>query len=248
GRVLVGTEADTWTRRVLFMMILARLDLLRARILCRRHQLARLVMIQGHRREFDALRDSGRGAVLVTGHIGNWDLAGVFVAHDGYPITAVFERIPRGLSDAFNRFRAVSGMEMVAMEERDRMVRAIQSRRLLVLLGDRDLKGTGLELPWFTGRRTFPRGAAALALRYNVPVLTAYYVFEPGDARCRYRIQVEPPIDFTPSKDLRQDIDRLTGLIVGRLEQIVAKYPDQWQVLQPNWLGSPADASSEQEV
>ena len=196
GRELTPGEGDAYARRVLRNYATCMADLLRAPQMSRRRTLHRIVPHGSFREQLDRLLAGGKPGILVTGHVGNWDLAGVLVAYHGYPIVAVFERITRGMSDVFNRFRGTSGMELVAMGDREAMERAIASGKLFVLVADRDLKGSGLELPWFSGRRKFPRGAAAFALRYNVPIVIGYMVLEPGDAGHRYRAQVEPTIEF----------------------------------------------------
>lgn len=228
--------ADAYACRVLINLAMASVDLLRVPLLVRQRSFDRLLIGHEYSEQLARVLSNNRAAILVTAHIGNWDLAGAFLAFKGYPIAAIFERIPRGMSEVYNRFRGASGMMLIGMDERDRMVTALRSGKLLVLLGDRDLKGTGEKLPWFGGMRKFPRGAAVLALRYNVPVVIGYFVFEPSDRQRRYRAVVEPPLQFTPSGDMARDVSELTGLIVRELERIVRQYPDQWLVLRPDWL------------
>jgi KDO2-lipid IV(A) lauroyltransferase len=236
GRELKPGEGDAYARRVLRNYATCTADLLRAQQLTRRRKFDRLVPHGSFREPLDRLLGGGKPGILVTGHVGNWDLAGVLVAYYGYPIVAVFERISQGMSEVFNRFRGASGMELIAMGDRAAMNQAIASGKLFVLVADRDLKGSGLELPWFSGRRKFPRGAAAFALRYNVPIVIGYLVLEPGDAGQKYRAEVEPPIEFQPGGDLAADVDALTARVTRQLESVVARYPDQWSVFHPRWI------------
>jgi KDO2-lipid IV(A) lauroyltransferase len=235
GRELKRGEGDAFARRVMRNYATCMADLLRSPQLCRRRTLDRLVPFRENIEELDRRLAGGKPLILVTGHCGNWDLAGIYLAYLGYPIVAVFERITRGMSDVFNRFRGTSGMGLIGLDERRQMTRAIESGKLFVLVGDRDLRGNGQELPWFSGRRTFPRGAAAFSLRYNVPIVIGYLVLEPGDSGCRYRAVVEPVTDFRPSGDHGADVEALTAQVVQRLERVVAKYSEQWFVFQPKW-------------
>jgi KDO2-lipid IV(A) lauroyltransferase len=241
GRELKPGEGDAIARRVQRNYATCMADLLRSPQLCRRRSLDRLVPFRENIEELDRRLAGGKSLILVTGHCGNWDLAGIYLAYLGYPIVAVFERITRGMSDVFNRFRGTSGMELIGLDERRRMTRAIESGKLFVLVGDRDLRGNGQELPWFSGRRTFPRGAAAFSLRYNVPIVIGCMVLEPGDPRQRYRARVEPVVEFRPSGDLDSDVEALTALVTKELEQVVARYPEQWFVFQPHWAEAAAD-------
>jgi KDO2-lipid IV(A) lauroyltransferase len=243
GRELNAREENRLVRRVLRNLAIVSADLLRAPLLARGERFRQLVR---HRRSpgLDATLRQGKAAILVTAHVGNWDLAGVFLAYEGYPAVAVFERITRGMSEAFNRFRGLSGMGLIGLDERSRMDAALRAGRLFVLLGDRDLKGTGKVLPWFTGRRTFPRGAAAFSLRYKVPIVIGYFVLVPGDKHARYVGIIEPPLVFKPGGDSERDVADLTALIVKELERVVAQYPDQWFVFQPRWLDSPQNRAT----
>lgn len=241
GRELKPGEGDAYARRVFKNYATCTSDLLRAPLMTRRRTLHRIVPHGSYREPLDPLLSGGKPAILVTGHCGNWDLAGVLLAYHDYPIVAVFERISQGMSDVFNRFRGTSGMELVAMGDREAMDRAISSGKLFVLVADRDLKGNGLELPWFSGRRKFPRGAASFALRFNVPIVIGYMVLEPGDAGQRYRAQIDPPIEFQSSGDFAADVDALTARVTRQLEQVVARYPEQWFVFQPRWIEKGGD-------
>jgi len=238
GRELESGEGDRIARRVLRNMAVTGADLMRVPRLCRTGMIEALVPVQHERSRLDAVLSTGKGVVFVTAHVGNWDLGGIFLSYLGYPIAAVFERLGRGMSEVFNRYRSVSGVELVAMDDRESMNRALEAGKVFCLVCDRDMKGTGQELPWFSGRRTFPRGAASFSLRHDVPMITAYCVLEPGDPRHRYRLVVGPPIDFEPGGDFTSDVENLTALLVKRLERMVSLYPEQWFVFDSGWRGS----------
>jgi KDO2-lipid IV(A) lauroyltransferase len=183
----------------------------------------------------DRVMAQGRGYVLVTAHLGNWDLAGAFLAARGYPISAVVEPIPRGWTRTFNRYRSATNLEAIPIPERERTARALERRRLLALVADRDLTGRGLACPAFDAVRSFPRGPAVYALRYGVPVVLGYCVFQHRPGRPPYLGVVEPPFEFSPSGDMTADIDDLTRIIAERLNRLIAEYPDQWLVFKAGW-------------
>lgn len=235
GRELKSGEGDAIARCVLRNYATCMADLLRSPIMCRRRTLDRIVPFQDTLTSLDRLLAGGKPLILVTAHCGNWDMAGAFLAYHSYPAVAVFERITRGMSEAFNRFRGSSGMGLIGLDERRRMDEAMESGKLFVLVGDRDLRGSGLKLPWFSGWRTFPRGAAAFSLRHKAPIVIGYMILEPGDPQHRYRAVVEPVVEFQPSGDFDSDVAALTAKVVQQLERVVAQYPDQWFVYQPHW-------------
>lgn len=212
-------------------LVMNYLDLLRGPVLRRR--LTSLC-------EFDpALLDSvmaqGRGLMLVTGHIGNWDLAGAFLAALDYPISAVAEPIPRGWSRTFNRYRSVTSLQTIPIPDRRAIARALQNKRLLALVSDRDLTGRGLSVPAFDAKRSYPRGPAAYALRFGTPIVLGYLLFQDKPGHPPYYARVEPPLEFTPSGDSAADVDRLTGIIATQLNRLIARYPEQWLVFNAGW-------------
>jgi KDO2-lipid IV(A) lauroyltransferase len=172
---------------------------------------------------------SNRGAILMTAHIGNWDLAGVYVASLGYPLTAVVEEIPE-LSDFYNFLRTRTGMKTVFMREKDKMISALKNNRILVLLGDRDLTNRGIPVKFLSGEKAIPRGPAAFAIKYNVPIIFGYFVMEKSKNNL-YKAEISKPI-FPENRSF----DELTQIIADRLSEYINLYPTQWFVFKDEWL------------
>ncbi len=187
------------------------------------------------RRTIDQVMAKGRGVILVTGHIGNWDLAGVFLSALGYPISAVVEPIPRGWMKTFNRYRSACAMETIPIPDRHRIRRAIENKRLLALVADRDLTGTGILCPAFGAQRYFPKGPAVYSLRYNVPIVIGYFVKQEKQNSPPYLGVIEGPLEFQATNNMESDIIKLTHLIARRLNEIISRYPDQWLVFNADW-------------
>ncbi len=189
----------------------------------------------------DKVLAKGKGVVLVTGHLGNWDLAGVFMTAQGYPLSAVVEPIPAGWTKTFNRYRSVTNMETIPIPDRRAITSAIHRHRLLTLVADRDLTGHGILCPSFDAYRSFPKGPAAYALKHRLPILIGYFVFQNRPGHPPYTGIVEPPLQFEPSGSLSADIDNFTRLIASHLNRIISRYPDQWLVFRAGWLETGTD-------
>ena len=171
----------------------------------------------------------GRGAILLTGHIGNWDLAGVYVASLSFPLTAVAEEIP-GQSDLFNLLRSKTGMEILFTREKDKMATALHNNRILVLLGDRDITGRGIAVKFLTGEKTIPRGPAGYAVKYNAPIIFGYVVLNNVGKKV-YRIEISEPV--LPDNKTHEE---LAQIIADRLSEYVRQYPFQWFVNRDEWI------------
>jgi len=213
-----------------FYYVLNILDLLRVPVLRRR--VTALVEIDP--REVDRLMAQGRGVVVVTGHIGNHDLAGVYMAASGYPISAVVEPVPGGWAKTFNRYRGATAMETIPIYDRKAMVAALDRHRLLALVSDRDLTGNGILCPAFDSCRYYPRGAAAYSLRLSTPLIVAAMVFQHERGRRPYRM-VYKSVEFTPTGNLDEDVPALVRLMAAELNSLISRFPDQWLVFRAGW-------------
>jgi lauroyl/myristoyl acyltransferase len=224
-------ELARMARRAMVNVVMNYLDLLRVPVL--RRQVGRIGEFDPV--HLDAVMARGRGTILVTPHLGNWDLAGTFLAARGYPISAVVEPIPRGWTTTFNRYRSATSLETIPIPDRRGLARAMQKGRLIALVADRDLTGRGVVCTAFDARRAYPKGPAAYALKYGLPVVLGYLVFQNRPGRPPYFACVEPPLDFQPSGDMDADVVRYTHLIAATLNRVIGQYPDQWLVFNAGW-------------
>jgi len=192
--------------------------------------LEKMVEFNGRENLSQALK-LNRGVILITAHLGNWNLAGIYLASLGYPVTAVVEEIP-GLSDIFNRIRSRTGMEIVYVREKDRMYRALENNRILALLGDRDLTGRGLRVKFLDGEKTVPRGTAAFALKYKAPICFGRFVLtKDKEGKKIYQAEISEPL--IPKGETQGE---LLQVIADRLSNYVRQFPTQWFVLDDEWL------------
>ncbi len=235
-RHILGPQASAATLnrtacRAFVNLVTNYFDLLRSPVLKQRV----VAMFELRHAQLDRALEPGRGAILVTAHLGNWDLAGVCLTAEGYPLAAAVEPIPAGWSRTFNRYRAVSGLETIPITDGRGFNRAIRRHRLLTLVADRDLTGRGILCPSFDAQRSFPKGPAAFALKYNLPVVLGYMVFQNRPGRPPYLGIIEPAFEFKPTGNRTRDIEKFTQLIARRINNAISRYPDQWLVFRAGW-------------
>uniref|UniRef100_A0A7C4CAX7 Lipid A biosynthesis acyltransferase n=1 Tax=candidate division WOR-3 bacterium TaxID=2052148 RepID=A0A7C4CAX7_UNCW3 len=231
GPDVADARLQAYALQAMTYLVVGYADLLRVPVMKRR--VSRIADFDA--RQIDAVLAGGRGAVLVTPHLGNWDLAGVFMGARGYPISAVVELIPRGWTATFNRYRNATAMETIPIPDHRAIARALERGRLLALVADRDLTGRGIPLPAFDAIRSYPKGPAAYALRYGLPVVVGYFVHQRKPGRPPYVGAIGAPLNFRPSGDADADIPALTRLIAHELNRLIARYPEQWLVFNAGW-------------
>lgn len=174
-----------------------------------------------------------RGVVLLTAHLGNYELAGSYLASFDLPVYAVVEDIPSGHTQVFNRIRRRFGMGVVGYSDVPRMLKILRLRKILVLLADRDLEGTGVCVPFGKGIRRVPVGPALLALRTGACIQIGYFVGEKN--RKSYRCVINPVLELKPKGSLKEKALSITQAISEELVAAIRSYPDQWFVFQDEW-------------
>jgi KDO2-lipid IV(A) lauroyltransferase len=228
------SEIRATAQRLFFHYVLNVLDLIRVPVLM--GQVKSLVEFDPSLIDRLAARD--RGVVVVTGHIGNHELAGVFMAASGYPMSAVVEPVPGGWAEIYNRYRSATAMETIPIPDRKALIRALQEHRMVALVSDRDLTGNGILCPAFDSFRYYPKGAAVYSLRFQIPLVVAAMVFQHEPGRRPYRM-VYKQLDFAPTGNKDADVAAFTRLIAAELNELIRRFPDQWLVFRGAWQQQP---------
>jgi lauroyl/myristoyl acyltransferase len=179
----------------------------------------------------------GRGAIVVTAHLGNWELGAVALAALGLPTYAVVEAIHPARDALFATYRTATGVRLIpAVRGGARAaLRALRGGAIVAVVGDRALGSAArITVPFGGGHRPVPTWPAVLALRSGAAILPAHVVLS-GRAARPYTGILEPAVPLT---DLGTDpTATLTQRIAARLSAAVQRHPDQWFVFQPEWEG-----------
>lgn len=182
----------------------------------------------------DAFRDSGRGGVIATGHLGSWDVGAFFTSQRRWGMVAVAEVVePRRLFERFVALRRQAGIDVIPLVRGGAMLDQLEARvrdegAVATLLADRDLTKKGPIVTFFGEPCRLPPGTAALARRTGRPVAVGAFLTEGDD---RFRAVIRAPIDVA-----RLDVHAGTQAVAHELEALIRRYPDQWHVFVPNWL------------
>jgi KDO2-lipid IV(A) lauroyltransferase len=194
--------------------------------------------------EIEEVMAKGKGAVLVTGHIGNWELAGAYVAARGVPLDAIVRGMANPLFDAYiNHTREVIGMTVVHDSEAVRRTpRSLRAGRAVAFVADQGVMGLASTFVPFFGRPAkTPRGAAVFALRFDTPVVFVVALRQPNG---RYRIVVER-IEAPQTGDRDTDVDAIVARFTQHLEKWVRAVPAQYFWQHRRWRRQPPDTPRE---
>lgn len=190
----------------------------------------------------------GRGVILVAGHLGNWELAGAYLAAMGVDVQAVARRQENPLFDAYlNRTRERLGVKVIYDGDAVRRApRALRGGASVVFVMDQGAAGLASTwVPFFGRLAKTPRGAATFAMRLEAPVVFFVALRKPGG---RFSMHFES-VPTRATGDKSADVDRIVADCTAVLERWVRRSPGQyfwhhrrWKHQQPGTppeLGNP---------
>ncbi|GII80815.1 lipid A biosynthesis lauroyl acyltransferase [Sphaerisporangium rufum] len=196
--------------------------------------------VTGGERIFDTL-ESGRGIVLALPHMGNWDLAGAWLIHNGHPFTTVMERLkPESLYEKFVAFRESLGMEVLPLTAKGggsayafgTLAQRLRAGRPVCLPAERDLTEKGIEVDFFGARTRMVAGPALLAVQTGAALNPATLWFEGAD----WGLHIHPEIPV-PAEGTRQEkVAAMTQSLARAFEAGITEHPEDWHMLQRLWL------------
>jgi lauroyl/myristoyl acyltransferase len=184
---------------------------------------------------FDDALARGKGVVVLTAHLGNWELGGVVIAQLGYPFWAVaLPHQNKKVNDFFLGQRNRKGVKVIAMGKAVRScISEIRNNHLVALVGDRDFSEKGIIVDFFGKPTHFPEGPAALSLMTGASIVPGFMLRNPDDS---FTLKIEKPIEFKPSGNKPKDLVDLIAVYKNIIEDYIRKYPDQWYVFHRFWM------------
>ncbi len=185
---------------------------------------------------FEKAREAGKGAILVTGHCGNWEILNARLGIAGIPmVIAVRSLYDQRVDDIITNFRRRFGTEVVHRGKRANreLFRALAHNKVNGLLIDQDIKDiAGTFVPFF-GRPTWtPTGAAVLSQRCGAPMIPGF-IHRLADGT--HHAEILEPI--TPPSNIEGEelVHELTALATQAIETQVRAHPAQWVWMHRRW-------------
>lgn len=188
----------------------------------------------GSREVLDSALAAGRGVILVTAHIGNWELPAPYLASLGYRLHVVAGiQMNRLLSTAVRREKERRGIEVIEPHHPYRsLFRALSGGGIVALLLDGDVYEGGVETEFFGRPVQMPAGAARLACRTGAPVVGAC-CRRHGENRTR--IHMETILE--PGEASERGVEYAQRTVFAALERFIRGNIDQWCIFRPIWKG-----------
>lgn len=183
-------------------------------------------------------RDAGRGAILLTAHVGNFEIGGFFLGELGLKVAVVYLSDPspvveRDRKAARDRL-GIRSLQMKSDFSAVKILRSLEEGYFVAIQGDRDYSGTGRTLPFLGRNVSFPVGPFRIAAASGVPLLPVFVLRQEDGS---YRTVVEAPIRVeAASRGEREAAERSAMMkFVAILERTVRENGEQWFMFSRFW-------------
>jgi KDO2-lipid IV(A) lauroyltransferase len=183
----------------------------------------------------EALKE-GKGAILVSAHLGNWEMAALIAPlYLDTPITAVARKLRfEFINNLIVNLRTRFGCKVIDKEEAlPQMRKALRQGEILGIMIDQGTRSSeSVGITYFGHKVRATPAASLLALRCKSPVVPGFCV---RDADGGLNFVIEPPLKLTRTRDLRADLKTNTQIMTDVVERAVSKYPEQWFWVHKRW-------------
>jgi KDO2-lipid IV(A) lauroyltransferase len=182
---------------------------------------------------------AGKGAIFITGHIGNWEVGGIALARLKKKVHMVY------LPDRFQAYerarektRSTENVVSIPMggtfETSLKLIRLLKAGEIVAMKGDRVIVGEGITIKFFGKDTEFPHGPSLISYISGAPIVPTFVML---NGRGKYQPIVCEPIFPENSGDRERDVMENVKKIAGVVERFIREYPDQWYMFYPFWKG-----------
>lgn len=186
-------------------------------------------------------RDRGKGVLVLTGHLGAWELSSFYHSLMGYPMGMVIRRLDNPLVDRFvNRIRCLHGNRVIHKDDFARgLIASMRAGETVGILMDTNMTPPqGVFVPFFGEEACTASGMARVAAKTGAAVVPGFLLWEKSEGR--YVLHFGEPLNVVSTGDSEQDALVNTATFTAVIEWYVRRYPEQWLWMHRRWKTRPA--------
>ncbi len=187
-----------------------------------------------------AARDEGKGVLILTGHLGAWELSSFYHSLMGYPMSIVIRRLDNPLVDNLvNHIRCLHGNQVLHKDDFARGLLASMRRgdTVGILMDTNMTPPQGSFVDFFGYSACTGNGLARIAMKTGAQVLPGFLLWE--EAAQQYVLRFGAPLCVAATGDVEVDAVANTALFTRVIEDYVRQYPDQWLWVHRRWKTRP---------
>jgi Kdo2-lipid IVA lauroyltransferase/acyltransferase len=192
-----------------------------------------------------AARDEGKGVLILTGHLGAWELSSFYHSLMGYPMSVVIRRLDNSLVDNLvNRIRCLHGNRVLHKDDFARGLLASMRRgeTVGILMDTNMTPPQGTFVDFFGHSACTGSGLARVAMKTGARVLPGFLLWE--ESTQQYVLRFGAPLALSSSGNTEADAVAHTALFTKVIEDYIRQYPDQWLWVHRRWKTRPQGEAS----
>jgi Kdo2-lipid IVA lauroyltransferase/acyltransferase len=180
----------------------------------------------------ETIKNSGKGSIIFSGHIGNWEIGPKVFKKFGLVVHTVYRPLNNPYVEKMTA--AIRDINMITKSTQGnrRIVEVIKNGGHILIMADQKIS-EGEPIKFFHDTAITTTSIAKIALKYDVPVVPARSIRIGKEFK--FRVEVEKPLEIQKSNNLNSDIVNLTLEINRKLETWIRQYPAQWFWVHNRW-------------
>ena len=186
-------------------------------------------------------REQGKGVLVLTGHLGAWELSSFYHSLMGMPMGMVIRRLDNPLVDAFvNRIRCLRGNRVIHKDDFARgLIASMRAGETVGILMDTNMTPPqGVFVPFFGVLACTASGMARIAEKTGAAVVPGFLLWEESERK--YVLRFGEELEVVHTGDAEQDAVTNTAAFTAAIEGYVRQYPEQWLWMHRRWKTRPA--------
>ena len=186
-------------------------------------------------------RERGKGVLVLTGHLGAWELSSFYHSLMGMPMGMVIRRLDNPLVDEFvNRIRCLHGNRVIHKDDFARgLIASMRAGETVGILMDTNMTPPqGVFVPFFGVLACTASGMARIAEKTGAAVLPGFLLWEQREQK--YVLHFGEELEIVHTEDAEQDVLTNTATFTAAIERYIRQYPDQWLWMHRRWKTRPA--------
>ncbi len=190
-------------------------------------------------------QSSGRGVLVLTGHLGAWELSSFYHSLVGYPMGLVIRRLDNPLVDEFvNGIRTLHGNRVIHKDDFARgLISSMRAGDTVGILMDTNMTPPqGIFVPFFGVEACTASGLAKVALKTGAAVLPGFLIWD--EATSTYILRFGERLKLIQTDNGEDDIRANTAMFTAELERAIRAYPEQWLWMHRRWKTRPPGEAS----
>ena len=185
-------------------------------------------------------RKAGYGVLILTGHLGAWELSSFYHSLMGMPMGMVIRRLDNPLVDEFvNRIRCLHGNRVIHKDDFARgLIASMRAGETVGILMDTNMTPPqGVFVPFFGVEACTASGMARIAAKTGSAVVPGFLLWEESERKYVLRFGKELEVVYTG--DSETDVVTNTAAFTAAIERRIRQYPDQWLWMHRRWKTRP---------